>query len=257
MSNDRALITNIRTTAKRAGIALPAELEHTIEEAGRIETALPAPDRRTLTEAVAAAALAGKDPATDKAVQRELFAYQLAQTVPSTTLGQVADDRRARAFAAHADAIIEDLVEAVDEMDTILTEAREVLPALDLRNPSQASRVSPAQAQAWARARDAAARFEHVVQCWSMLVRLTRAADVTPIYRALIAAPLSLEELHALGHNPNAIDVLHAGHALSLATPTEYRERVERVTADRRNAITAAEDAWKDKTRTRFGVGAA
>ena len=256
-SATRSALMIIRQHFPHLGLELPDGLTADLAEIDRVFADRDALNgsRRALTEAVADAMSAGKDPATDKAVIVELAREQMRLMNLGNDLSALAEDRRADALRGHADAILELLSEVIDRADETLAEARERIPGLDLNDDDAVRNMAPEQMALWGRAREALAHVERVVQVYGMLVGAVGLGVLPPHRRPLVIAELSLSELNALGHQPNAIAAVHAGHRLSLATPETFAERLARVEDDRAHDAKRGERDFADAARTRYGSG--
>ena len=242
-TENRGTMKVIRSAVTNAGATWPAPLQAALDEADRLADHAPAGTPEQVATAYAAAILAGRNPATDKATQAALAAWSLGQTVTGGRLLAIAARMRADALAEHAPGIIADLRAVVADADRTLVECRVTMPRLDVREPEQISSSTPAEAAAWATARAAAARVEQAAGAWSALAQAAGRSAIDARRRALLIADLDWQELDALGHQPATLAPLHAGHRLALATFAEYDERVARVVAEpARLAAEATED---------------
>lgn len=256
-SATRSTLMIIRQHAPHLGIELPDGLIADLAEIDRVfadQDALNG-NRRSLAEAVADAMAAGKDPATDKAVIVHLAREQMRLMNLGNDLTALAEDRRADALRSHADAILELLSGVIDRADETLAEARDRIPGLDLNDDDRVRTMAPDQMAQWGRAREALAHVERVAQIWSMLVSACGLGTLPPHRRPLVIAELSLSELNALGHQPNAAAAVHAGHRLSLATPDTFAERLDRLENDRSHNAEKGEREFAETVRTRYGSG--
>lgn len=256
-SATRSALTIIRQHFPHLGLELPSDLAADLAEIDRVfaDRDTINGNRRTLAEAVADAMAAGKDPATDKTVMVHLAREQMRLMNLDGELAAVAEDRRADALRRHADAILNALSGVIDQADETLAEARERIPGLDLTDDDRVHTMAPEQMALWGRAREALAHVERVVQVYAMLLGACGLGILPPHRRPLVIAELSLSELNALGHQPNATAAVHAGHRLSLATPDTFAERLNRIEDDRSHDAQQGEREFAEAVRSRFGSG--
>lgn len=256
-SATRSTLMIIRQHSPHLGLELPDGLIADLAEIDRVfaDRDVLNSSRRALTEAVAAAMAAGKDPATDKAVIAHMAREQMRLMNLDNDLSALAEDRRADALRSHADAIIELLAGVIDRADVTLAEARERIPGLDLNDDDRVRTMAPEQMAWWGRAREALAHVERVAQIWAMLVSACELGTLPPHRRPLLIAELSLSELNALGHQPAAVAAVHAGHRLSLATPDAFAERLARVEDDRDYDAKRNDRDFAEAARLRYGSG--
>jgi hypothetical protein len=232
-TENRGQVRTIARAVTAAGADWPPDLQAALDAADKVADSTPVGTPEAVADAYAAAVLAGRPPATDKAVQAALTAHQLTQVCSSGALSQVAARLRAEALTAHAAGIGDQLRHVVADADKVLIAAREVLPHLDAREPEQVRGASPDQAAAWARGRDAATRVQQAVAAWTALGSTLGLPGLDPRRRPLILADLTPDQLDALGHHPDAMLAVHAGHQIDLATPQVYTDRVDKVVAER------------------------
>jgi hypothetical protein len=256
-SATRSTLMIARQHFPKLGLEFPAELTAELDEIDHVfaNQSIITFSRRALAEAVADALAGGKDPATDKTVAPHLARAQMQGMNLDGELAQVGEDRRAAALRRHADSIIDSLAGVVDRADETLEHAREQIPGLDLTNDERVRSMSPEQMATWGRAREALAHVGHAAQLWTMLVSACDLLTVQPHRRPLVIAELSLPELDALGHQPHATAAVHAGHRLSLATPSTFAERLARLEDDRSYQATQGERDFAEKVRTTYGAG--
>jgi hypothetical protein len=256
-SATRSALMIIRQHFPHLGLELPRGLTADLAEIDRVfaNRDVLEGSRRPLAEAVANAMSAGKDPATDKAVIAHLAREQMRLMNLGNDLSALAEDRRGDALRSHADAILTLLSSVIDRADQTLEEARERIPGLDLNDDDQVRNMTPDQMALWGRAREALAHVERVAQVWAMLVSACGLGTLPPHRRPLMIAELSLAELNALGHQPNATAAVHAGHRLSLATPETFAERLARLEDDRAHDAGRSAREFADAARTRYGSG--
>lgn len=256
-SATRSTLMIIRQHAPHLGIELPDGLIADLAEIDRVFADQEAinGNRRSLAEAVADAMAAGKDPATDKAVIVHLAREQMRLMNLGNDLSALAEDRRADALRSHADVILELLSGVIDRADETLADARDRIPGLDLNDDDRVRTMAPEQMAQWGRAREALAHVERVVQIYGMLLGACGLGVLPTHRRPLVIAELSLSELNALGHQPNAVAAVHAGHRLSLATPDTFADRLARLEDDRNYEAQSGDRAFAEAARQRYGVG--
>lgn len=253
--DNRGQVQTITAAVTAAGAEWPTDLQAALDAADIVADITPIGAQDAVGKAYLAAVLAGKTPATDKATQLALTEYQLAQVVTSGLLAQEASRRRAEALTTHAPEIIEQLRHIVAESDQVLQAAREVFPHLDVRDPGQIRAATPPHAAAWAKGRDAATRVGQAVAAWIALGQST-GLIVDPRRRALILADLTADELDALGHHPEILAALHAGHPLDMATPEVYTARIETVVTEQAEAPTRRAAEAEKARRQNYLTGA-
>jgi hypothetical protein len=235
-----AAIQQTRQHYRHLRLDLPAKLVDTLAaiEARRERPYLRA-DPRAILDAVSAALAAGKDPATDKAVQTALARQQLATT---SGLGALLDEQdaadQAAALREAAPTILEDLSRVVDQAGAVLEQARAMVPNLDLATPAALHSSQGSLIAMWGQAKDAADRLQRAVQVWQQVVSACRLASLSGSRNPLILADLTPDELARL-NGRDAMAPVHAGHPLKLATPETYKQRCQRID-DHAAAVQAA-----------------
>jgi hypothetical protein len=236
-TDNRGAVDAIRQAAQNVGGDVwPDDLADELDRIDQAVATVPG-DRDGLAGTVYAAALDGRDPADDPEVRAALTHHLLAQAVPRTALAAQASDARHHALERHAGAMVDRLRAAVTTADLVLTRTRDTVPHFDPRDPHQAGHLDPHTSKQWAEGRDAATLVGHATTCWRQLYLLLR--NGPPSGRAaaaLLVADLDADQLNALGHQPDHLDVIAAGHELNLATFDEVAERTERI-ANQQEAI--------------------
>jgi hypothetical protein len=234
VTNPAALVSLVTQGCRRLGIDLPDPVAAAV---ARPVPLLEPPDRAALAAAVTAAALDGRDPATDPDVVRLLTLVQLDGLGIGRDLHTAAEQVKAAAIIDHADEILAALAAVVDQADQTLTDARPRLPrGVDLADRAGGVTLRGADAmQAWGAAREHLDRLTGAVTVWRQVVTATAGLQVPDRHphAPLILAPLTVDQFDALPVR-GALAPALAGHRLALATPQDYAERVAAIDTERR-----------------------
>lgn len=221
----------VRSTNKTLGVDLPAALVRDLETLSRFDnTDLTPPDAPPLAALILDAWVDGRDPLDHPDVKRYALLRALGNI--SEPVQQELDSRRAALVRKHAPAIVKTWAAAVAAADRALSQAREAIPSLNLRDGNAVAALPAGNMGQWGAARDAVLRVEKIGQAWSMLATATGLARMDDVNRPLIVADLDLDTLNAL-RRPDPAEVAHEGHRLSLATFEEYTSRRDRLNAER------------------------
>lgn len=233
MSN-RLQITNARTLTSglaRLGIDPPAEVTEAAERVDRIVTGYRNRPPHDVLRATMAALDAGRDPATDPAVQAAVTSQAIAAFDDAGGLHLAATDLIVAAATRHADDIVDLLRVPFDAAATELAELHTKTDGHALDDIEGAGQRSPDLAAALSRARfDVLPHIDSVVATWGALYALTTSSGHPPTKNRAIyiwCEPDPVKWIAAdLDRNPPRIawDVL-PDHALELATLDEYPHR--------------------------------
>jgi hypothetical protein len=245
MSSFRGAFAIIMQTARQIGQPLPPELATDLAEIDRLAGIIGTYAPQSVAAAVLAAHAAGKDPASDRTVLAAIASQALISPAVIQPTIALLDERRREALIKHFPELLAGWRVALDGVSTAVSAARQSLPDMSFIDPGALSNVPSAHATQWCQARDALTLAGQVVTAWSMLTTATRMLGNEGSdrrWKPLILADLTAAELDAfpLGH---ATAPANSGHPFALATPDEFRERIDRVLGQRQDAATAAAKA--------------
>lgn len=227
-------ITILNQSLKHLNIALPKPVTEAIELAAKANAAAdgvaPAPSG-LLGSTIAAALLAGRDPAADKEVQRLCtLAAILATAGSSVRVWGV--DRITATLTEHADEMLETWrAESVTAGEN-LKAAFDLVGDIEFSESEAFLRVGPEGAQAWANARTAVETLKNLAQAWAALAELTHFGSVSG-YPALRLAELDADTLDKVGRTADAWTLVRAGARIELADRTTMPERLAHIALDR------------------------
>lgn len=250
----------VAATSRRLGVDLPKPVTEAMEAAAKLRNRAQADwlghANQGITEAVAEALWAGRDPLASKAVQRALLAMQLSQANVAEPLRNHADQHAANAIIEHADAIIDTWRPAVDRAAQAFTRFRQVAPGV---NPLEKGLPTGLPTQAltpWGEAMEGAALIESVVKGWLAFAN-AGAIQVPLNTQPLIVADLTLEELDSLGTRAQAKGVAGIDVPIDLASIQTFAERVQRfqrARAERAAFEAAAPERAREERRRVLGL---
>jgi hypothetical protein len=234
-NNPTTQTRHIVTASRDVGAKLPSPVLESYERATRITQAAQSiyPPQGALMDATIAALDAGRDPASDPAVQRAHLAMQIgASDGMGRMVGDVVAGQTAQVFSEHADAIVKAWVGPFNKAAATLARCHERIGDVSLEDTAEIMRMGGDIARVWADARDAATTIERIDFAWSALALLTRFAPLDPRFPALRITSATPDEWQASGferQTPGAWAVQRAGLALSLADGAEYVHRIAAV----------------------------
>lgn len=214
----------IKMTNRQLDLPLPAPLADTLEQADQF-TPLPAIDAEAIGARVLDHLANGKDPLDDKEVQRAALTLALRGIDLKHLHNNRRQERRTAALREAAPTLIETWATVVQAAGEAIAKARADLPGIDLQDDRALVGLATGKLTTWGAARDALNSLEKVVQGWQALVRGLRLARIGDDSAPLIVAALDLDQLEALPQRTIRATAT-AGHALQLATPEQYTERV-------------------------------
>jgi hypothetical protein len=205
-------------TAKRLGVPLPAALT--------VDLARGAPFTVTaVTPAEWAQAITGAKgpPETDPVVAALVTRQSLVNLRVGEHIAGHVEAQPAMVLAVHVPAIIESWRVALQPDARTLADTFTVLGvATTLDNPP--ARAKPAVFEAWARARDAAERFDIAAGAWWILAGVSRIGR-NPHRRAMVLASPTITQYETLTSRPTAWEIVCAGCELELATFEQWAQR--------------------------------
>lgn len=256
----QTVLQQIRQHFKHLDLSLPKKLAAELAEVEDMALRFTPANAGGVAEALHAAQVAGRDPATDEAVRTALTRMLLVHHSGAINAAQESVQEKARrsALVKHAPDLIETMRPVVEAAERDIAKAREVLATDNLRLDDQkmigsldSSRLAP-----WANAREALLRVERVQEVWTYIASATRLAAVEPETKALIV--VDIDDLQSVSRLDNggfgdlyrksdARAAVEAGLPMSLATFAEYGERVAAVNA-REQANT---ERWAEEQQKR------
>lgn len=247
-------ISTIKQYFRNSGIALPDDFTSALDDietrysVARGDGDKSADGQRAVLELVRAAAAAGRDPRTDKAL-RDLA---LSKAMDNLGIGRILTDLREEelgvVFREHAESLLGALQDPFDSAAEVIETARQHLgPTVNL-DSAAAAHVQPSNTAKWGGAYAAVSQISMIVQLWEMITSwaglVTRGRNEL---RVLITADVDPEMFGELAHQwplwpefddgtldgrpYDAMLPVHRGLPLSLATVDEYKRRCEALNA--------------------------
>ncbi len=218
----------IRRTADKLDTALPAKFDAALDEARAI---------REATDRIEGSAVAvnahiitclrnGKDWRTDTELQALMFERVAAANGIRQAGIDAAEDMVTTAVAQHADAIIGAWANSLEPDTAALAEAAEKITIADLAAADVPDLSRRKLVAVWAKARTAVERFKIAIEGWRIVATATalpRSSD-----HELFALTDTAPDGVTLGRDIDVWALARAGAPLSLATPSEYHQRVHR-----------------------------
>lgn len=258
MPHYRAALSLTRQTFNQLDLEMPpkvakafADLETIRDRAAADLPAVP-PSSVRLGAAIADALREGRDPVTDDGVRQLLAVGEFARSRGADAVGAYIEATFDELFATHIDDLFAVMAPAVAADDEILVAARDEIPDLDLQSTDRIGQYTPRQLSTWGHARESVARLERIAKVWAVL-SAAAGAPVPQHRRPLILAELDTAQLSALGHQPQAIAAVHAGHRLSLATREEFNRRCDALVSEIQDQGTAqaraSKNVWSNSVR--------
>lgn len=230
---DRVTTNTIKTTATTLGKPLPKAVTAAYDQAEKLASeSLNLGSTDGLEQAVTAALLADREPATDPDVQSIVTAQTLtANVMLPQTIAAAALERIAVACRENTSKILAGWTAAFDQAVNDMTKAHARIGDLSLDDTTSIMAKGNDIADVWASASTAVQTLDAVIAGWTSLVQLTRAAQIKPDHRPLRIAALTYDQWQELPAKLTVWDALRAGLTLSLPTLEEYRKRVAQIQA--------------------------
>lgn len=249
-------------TSRRLGVDLPKPLEAALDAAdklrrGRVENHLGSSVDADLTDALAKAVWAGRDPLADKAVQRAALAAQLMSANIGPRLEGYAAQHAADALSEHADALVETWRPVVERIDKAFARFRKLAPGADLLDKHLPTGLPTKALTPWGEAKEAAAQLDQLGKGWTALAAAASLYMGDNSTRPLIVADLALEQLDTLGNRAKPIDVASLDVSLDLASLDTYADRLARLVKARGERVAydaAAPERVREKRRQLMGT---
>lgn len=227
-------ITILSSSLKSLNITLPQAVTDAIEIAAKANAAadgIQKPPTGLLGAAIAAALLAGRDPAADKEVQH-LCTLDAILATAGPTVRAWGVDRITAALTEHADEMLETWRVASITAGENLTATFEMVGDIGLNDSETFLRRGPQGATQWALARTAIDTLKNLAQAWAALAELTHFGSVSG-YPVLRLAELDADTLDKVGRTADAWTLVRAGARIELADRTTMPERIAQLAADR------------------------
>jgi len=222
------------------------------DHANRLSAAtrnLAAPES-ALSEAVAAALMADRDPAADAEVQRVLTASQIANQGVMQGVDAIAYDRFKAVCQQHTDAIVKAWSVPFVVASATLATVHQRIGDVPLEDAATILAMGSDAAALWAQARAASKVIEAASAGWLALGEFTRSASNDPRYPVLRIAAVdyrtwNVQQLER--RRVTAWEAVAARLNLSLPTMAEYRARIATIEAGEQRSRQAAEAQRQDR----------
>jgi len=246
-------LTILRQSLTHLDITPPQAVTEAIELGAKANAAaagIAPPPAALLGAAIAAAVLAGRDPAADKEVQR----LRTLESISPMAASSVRDWGEAHIVAAlteHADAMLETFrVESVTAGEA-LTAAFELVGDIELNESEAFLRRGPEGAEAWANANAAVDRLKALTQAWSSLAELTRFSSDNgrPVLRL---ADLTADDFDKVGRSADAWTLVRAGVRIELADRTTMPQRIAHIADGMQARVQTQADQYRAAARRPF-----
>lgn len=251
-NNPMTQAATIVAATKAVGATLPEDAaeayEATAEALKSLQTIYP---KAGMAPVVAAALLAGRDPATDPEVQRTHLAMQLADHGTTTLTENILIEKMRQNF--YPDDIVSVWVKPFAAAAAVLAHAHDRLGAIDLADTTSVVQLGGDAAEVWAKAQTAVSTIATITNAWAALVEFTRSANINVRYPALRIAAVDAATWRSLELERKRIgpwEATVAGLTLALPTVTEYRQRI----ADIERGMAEQVMAEQPTDRSREGV---
>lgn len=251
IQNPTTQVSIIVAASKAVGVALPAKVAKAHEATSvALKAMRDIYPKAGLAPVVAAALLAGRDPAADPEVQRTHLAMQLGEHGVSVGVENILIERVRQEFTTQADAIVATWAKPFDGAAADLGRAFDRLGAIDLADTNAVVQQGGDAAEIWGKAQTASQTLSTITNGWTALVEFTRTANINRRYPALRIAAVDAatwSELELNHKRLSAWEAVVAGLVLALPTASQYRERI--ASLDRGIAELAMADAPVDRSR--------
>lgn len=234
-SSDSMLGRQVINAINATGIKVPAAVTDTWAQVDLLNSTVQKITPGDLTAAVAAAILAGHDPASDPAVLRVLATNQLVSN--QNLAGAVAalgHDRFRAACLEHADAIVKAWRRPFNDATAALIAAHRRIGDVPLEDTGSIMRRGGDIATVWATTQEATTTIDTITTGWAALGEFTRTAPADRNHAVLRVAVVDYPTWKAKELNGKRLtpwEMLLAGLTPSLPTAREYRERIAVITS--------------------------
>lgn len=239
-------LTILRQSLTHLNITPPKAVTDAIELQARANALAdgiaPAPNG-LLGATIAAALLAGRDPAADKEVQRlRTLESILPIAGPSVRAWAVANV--ITALTENADVMLEAWRGVSVTAGENLTATFELVGDVELNNSETFLRHGPQGAEAWANARSAIDQLNALGQAWTALAELTRFGSAGG-YPVLRLAALTAADLDKVGRTADAWTLVKAGVRIELADRATMPQRIASLADGRQEQIQHQADQYQ------------
>ncbi len=220
-------LTILNQSLKHLNIAPPKAVADAIELAAKVNalanSIAPAPNG-LLGATIAAALLAGRDPAADKEVQR-LRTLESILPLAGPNVRAWAEANIIAALTENTDVMLEAWRAASVTAGENLTATFELVGDVELNDSETFLRHGPEGAQAWANARTAVDTLKNLAQAWAALAELTHFGPNSG-YPVLRLAELDADTLDKVGRTADAWTLVRAGIHIELADRATMPQRI-------------------------------
>lgn len=239
-------LTILRQSLTHLNITPPQAVTDAMELAAKANAAANAiapPSNGLLGATIAAALLAGRDPAADKEVQR---LRTLESILPSAgpSVRAWGESNVIAALTEHADVMLETWRAASVTAGENLTTTFELVGDVELNDSETFLRRGPEGAAAWASARTAVAQLQDLAQAWTALAELTRFGSAGG-YPVLRLAALTADDLDKVGRTADAWTLVRAGVRIELADRATMPQRIASLADGRQEQIQRQADHYQ------------
>jgi hypothetical protein len=249
--NPSTQTSTIVNAAAAVGVGLPAAVLAAHQKAtGAIKGLQGIYPKGGLAGPVAAALIAGRDPATDPDVMRTFLAMQIGTHEVIGMVENILNEEMRQEFAVHADAIVNAWTKPFDQAAKVLTDAHSHLGDIDLSDTAVIVERGGSAAEAWGRAQAATRTINTITDAWLALGEFARLVRLDPRYPVLRIAAVDAETWREAQLDRKRLapwDAVIAGLTLSLPSMAQYGERI--TTVERGLAQLAAAEAPIDRGR--------
>lgn len=254
MSNSGS-ITNLTAALVRIDLQPPKAVTEAIalaEKANAAAASIAPPPAALLGAAIAAAVLAGRDPAADKEVQR-LRTLESISPMAAPSVRAWGEAHVVATLTEHADTMLETWRAASVTAGEALTAAFDLVGDTELSDSEAFLRRGPRGAEAWANARSAVDRLKALGQAWSSLAALTRVASDGG-YPVLRLADLDAATLDKVGRTADAWTIVRAGARIEIADRTTMPQRLAHIADGRQARVQHQVDEYQAAVRRPFAI---
>lgn len=225
----KAAVGLAEAIARDYGAPVPQKLLDGMAELERLGAGVaPAAPPGNIGDLLIEHAINGTDPLDDEQIKRHALAHIINTAAPHEQIEQSLSPRRRALVKEHAPALIESWAQLIGQAEATLTRAREEIPALDLDAPHTVAALKPGQMTLWGEAREARIMAGRVVEAWGLIVTAARLAPVDDNTRHWVYTDPTPAQLRAVQRPVTPDSVIAAGVPLTLATPSEFMDRVAR-----------------------------
>lgn len=252
------MIRNIQA-ATRGIVEMPANVAAELDAIAKIE-ADPGPSgtHEAVVAAYAAAIIAGRDPASDKAVATALAHYQLATIVTPTALREYAAGKAGAILREHAEEILDTWADVAAEQGAALAGAVGHLDGTRTlaEQATQALARGPRSSEAWRVAQTATATLDKLAGAASLLLtEIGRARVQGPQVRVVWLAPTVSAEVLAVASGAGAWELAgQHGQTLTGASMDAYHDALDRLDDERAAAEATFEADHQNQITKAFRI---